>query len=286
MNAECHHSWPVSDYDLAATLNGGQAFRWMPRAEGWEGVIGSIWVRVTVQSLRLEADTALPQRDWTWLENYLQLKTRLDRITPAFPQDEFMRAAVAGCRGLRLLRQPAWECLASFLLSSNKRIAQFQPIIAQLCRRYGEPVTVPEGHPAAHAFPTPERLARCSESELRELKMGYRAGYLLGTARRVEAGEVVLPDLADRGFDGAREALMRLPGVGRKIAGCVLLFAYGFEEAFPIDTWVRKVLRQHYFPGQNPTDRELEAFSQVYFAPHSGYAQQYLFHHIRSAASG
>ena len=272
----------MSDYDLAATLNGGQAFRWKPQAGWWEGLIGSTWLRVKLDGNQLLAETAVPQSDWTWLEDYLQLRVRLGQITSLFPRDDFLQLAVTECRGLRLLRQPAWECLASFLLSSNKRIVQFQPIIAQLCRRYGEGVAVPDNHPADYAFPTPARLARCSEGELRELKMGYRAKYLLNSARTVAAGEIDLSRLPGCGIAGAREQLMRLPGVGRKIADCVLLFAYGFEAAFPIDTWVRKVLRQHYFPEREPTARELENFSLTHFGPHSGYAQQYLFHYIRS----
>jgi N-glycosylase/DNA lyase len=199
-----------------------------------------------------------------------------------FPDDEPLRVSVEECRGLRLLRQDPWECLASFILSSTKQIVQIRQIVALLCERYGEPIAVPAGHPAACAFPPADRLAQVSEAELRACKMGFRAPYLLGTARAITNGQFDPHRLSNLPLIEARAELMNLPGVGAKIADCVLLFAGGFHSAFPVDVWVMKALRQLYFPRRRIKPARLRRFIDSHFGPYAGYAQQYLFHYMRT----
>jgi N-glycosylase/DNA lyase len=273
---------PVQDYDLAATLTSGQAFRWKLNASGWQGVIAGRWVHLEWRPGGLLATVAEPSADWAWLESYLQTRIDFDAVLKSFPADEPMRAALAACRGLRLLQQDPWECLASFICSSTKRIVQIQQIVGLLCERFGARVTVPEHCPPAFAFPTAERLASASESELRECKMGFRAPNLLRTAQAVARGKIDLAALHSMPLDAARQELIALPGVGRKIADCVLLFAYGFQEAFPVDVWIAKALRELYFPERRPKAAKLLEFSRTYFGPNAGYAQQYLFHYMRT----
>src|SRR5277367_1821980 len=169
----------VRDYDLAATLNSGQVFRWQKQNESWVGVIGENFTRLTQTDGGILAETSAAIDDLDWLRNFLQTGTNLDAVLKTFPDDEPMNRAVASCRGLRLLRQDPWECLASFILSSTKQIVQIRQIVALLCERYGEPVAAPAGEPPAHAFPSPARLASIGEAELRSCKMGFRAPYLL-----------------------------------------------------------------------------------------------------------
>ena len=272
----------VRNYDLSATLAGGQAFRWRQQAGAWEGVIGRRWVRLLTEESGILAETAEPQAEWSWLEEYLQARLELESVLGTFPDDEPMRASVVACRGLRLLRQDPWECLASFILSSTKQIVQIQQIIGLLCARYGSPVRVPAGHEPAWAFPTAEQLAAAPEEGLRACKMGFRAPNLLATARRIANGELPLEELRAVSLDEALARLLELPGVGVKIAHCVLLFAYGFPQAFPVDVWVSKALRQLYFPKHRPSTARLRRFVASHFGPHAGYAQQYLFHYMRT----
>jgi N-glycosylase/DNA lyase len=275
--------FPVADYDLAATLASGQAFRWKNVDNAWEAVVGGRWVRLTQKDGGIFAETiAENPTDWRWLSDYLQLDVDLGSVVLTFPQDEPMQTAVANCRGLRLLRQEPWECLASFILSSTKQIVQIQQIVAAVCQKFGEPVIVPQGHEPLHAFPTAHRISACTEQELRDCKMGFRAPYLLGTAKMVANGEVNLQQLGALPVEKARAELMRFPGVGRKIADCVLLFAYGFQQAFPIDVWILKALQQLYFPKRKVSAKRLLNFSQTHFGPNAGYAQQYLFHYART----
>lgn len=273
---------PAPDYDLAATLTSGQAFRWQSREGGWESVVAGRWLRLQVEHDDIIARTVVDPGDWAWLTHYLQTGVDLDTVISSFPDDEPMRRAVAACRGLRLLRQDPWECLASFILSSTKQIVQIQQIVALLCERFGEPLPVPRGHEPAFSFPSAAVLAACSESGLRDCKMGFRAPNLLRTAQMISGGEIDLARVGTLPVVEAREELKRLPGVGDKIANCVLLFAYGFQQAFPVDVWVMKALRQLYFPGRRPSAKRLARFVTTHFGVNAGYAQQYLFHYMRT----
>ena len=268
-------------YDLAATLGCGQAFRWEMRHARWRGVVGSCSLELWQQEGKIFARSAAPQTNWAWLANYLQVDVDLAAILATFPKDAPMQYAAAACRGLRLLRQSPWECLASFILSSTKQIVQIRQIIARLCERHGNPVAGLPGEAAAFAFPTPTQIAALTDAELRECKMGFRAPNLLAAARSVARGELDLTSLARLELSEARARLLSLSGVGPKIADCVLLFACGFPTAFPVDVWVMRALRQFYFRNRRVPLARLREFSATHFGPHAGYAQQYLFHSLR-----
>ncbi len=272
----------VRDYDLAATLTSGQAFRWQWQNESWIGVVGNHWVRLRADKFSIIAETAQPVSDWSWLAQYLQVDLDFSEVLLKFPNDKPMRAAMTACRGLRLLRQDPWECLASFILSSTKQIVQIQQIITLLCERFGEAIPSSPNFGPAYTFPSAFRLARCTEAELRACKMGFRAAYLRETAGLIASGQFDPVRLREMPVETAREELIKLPGVGRKIADCVLLFAYGFQSAFPVDVWVMKALRQLYFPKRKVTMQRLHRFAAEHFGPCGGYAQQYLFHYMRT----
>jgi len=265
---------PVRNYDLAATLTSGQAFRWRLVDGAWQGVIGRQFVRLKQVQDGILVNAPLPSS----AEEYLQTNVDLAAVIATFPEDVPMQAAVKACWGLRLLRQDPWECLASFILSSTKQIVQIQQIVRAVCECYGE--TIP-GSPM-NTFPSAEKLAALTEENLRACKMGFRAPYLLETARIVANRKLDLESLRRMKTIEARAALTELPGVGEKIANCVLLFAYGFQDAFPVDVWVQKALKQLYFPKRKPSKERLIKFIQTHFGPNAGYAQQYLFHYMRT----
>ncbi|MGB7769068.1 MAG: DNA glycosylase [Verrucomicrobiia bacterium] len=285
----------VRDYDLSATLNSGQVFRWRESNGGWTGVVGEQWVRLTQRREGIHAETAVPVKNWDWLREFLQTEIDLAAVLKTFPDDAPMRAAVAACRGLRVLRQDPWECLASFILSSTKQIVQIRQIISLLCECFGEPLCGGGLRPAqddkvrpavtdrrCNSFPTPAQIAALTEAELRACKMGFRAPHLLAAARQIAKGEFDLDRPRHLPLAGARAELMKLRGVGGKIADCVLLFAYGFDAAFPVDVWVERALRELYFPRRRVTPKRLRHFAATHFGPHAGHAQQYLFHYMRT----
>ena len=291
---------PVRDYDLAATLDSGQVFRWQLIENSWHGVLGNRFLRLTQTDSGIHAAADMPVDDWNFLREFLQTEIEFTSVLNAFPDDEPMRNAVSACHGLRLLRQDPWECLASFILSSTKQIVQIRQIVAHLCERFGEPVTQrsaglrpganlsdwnePDRRPALQyfAFPTPERIAATSEAELRACKMGFRAPSLLAAARQIADGTFDLEKIRTMDYATARLELMKLRGVGGKIADCVLLFAYGFDSAFPVDVWVERALQELYFPRRRASDKRLRHFAATHFGRHAGYAQQYLFHYVRT----
>ncbi|HEX7859494.1 MAG TPA: DNA glycosylase [Verrucomicrobiae bacterium] len=274
--------FPVENYALAETLTSGQAFRWRKVDGGWESVVHGRWVRLTEKPGGISANAiAGEQRNWAWLNEYLQLDVDLAAVIESFPNDEHLRRAAEECRGLRLLKQEPWECLASFILSSTKQIVQIQQIVALICARFGERVDAP-GDAVWFSFPSVDSIAALSETELRCCKMGFRAPYLKGTAEMIVRGEVNLEAIREMDVARARSELMRFPGVGRKIADCVLLFAYGFQEAFPVDVWVLKAVRELYFPRRRPNAKKVLKFTETYFGANAGYAQQYLFHYMRT----
>ena len=295
---------PVCDYDLSATLDSGQVFRWVRSPDSptsWTGMVGKNFVQLTQQPDGILAQTAAPQGNWDWLREFLQTEVDLEKILKTFPDDEPMRAAVAACHGLRLLRQEPWECLASFILSSTKQIVQIRQIVALLCERFGErlaaervaadmsPLKLSGGDIGAGSrrllpasFPTSEKIAGLTEAELRACKMGFRAPNLLNAARQIAGGKLDLEKIRRLDHAAARAELMTLRGVGGKIADCVLLFAYGFDAAFPVDMWVERALQRLYFPRRRARAQRLRRFAATHFGPHAGYAQQYLFHYMRT----
>lgn len=269
-------------YNVGATLDSGQVFRWQPVGDGaWSGVLGSQVLRVRATDGGLLVWSADLAPNLTAVREFFQTEVDLTAVQQSFPDDAPMRAAVAACPGLRLLRQDPWECLASFILSSTKQIVQIRQIVALLGERYGEPL---RGFTSeqAYSFPTPARLASVSEADLRACKMGFRAPGLLAAAQAVASGALDLESLRHLDRNAARTRLMTLHGVGGKIADCVLLFAYGFDTAFPVDVWVARALQELYFPRRRASAARLHRLAATHFGPHAGYAQQYLFHYIRT----
>ncbi len=266
------------DFNLALTLVSGQVFHWRSEGGGYSGVIGETPVYVEQRGDRL-----LTSGDPAVVGRYFALDHPLAEIYRSFPEDPAMAAALEFCRGMRIIRQPAWECLATFITSSMKQVAHIAQISHTLRVRYGQPLDSPLQ--PSFAYPSPARLAALREEDLRACALGYRARNLLKTARMIAAGEVDLEAIRSLPDDQARAELCRLAGVGEKVANCVLLFAYERVRAFPIDVWIERVLRENYFKGRRKiTARKLRDFSQKYFGEFGGYAQQYLFHHARSAA--
>ena len=261
--------------NLRATLECGQVFHWAETENGlWEGLIGDELTAVRGEGGQLE----VVRGDGPRVAWYFGMDHDLAEVYAGFPQDETMLAALDFCRGLRILRQPAWECLATFITSSMKQVVHIRQMSFALRERFGRAV------PGSgwRAYPEPARLAAASENELRACGLGYRAKNLQATAERVASGQADLTAWEALDDGDLREALCTLPGVGRKVANCAMLFGFGRLSAFPVDTWIARIMRRSYWRGRKkPTPLALERRLASRFGPHAGYAQQYLFHHAR-----
>ena len=260
--------------DLASTLQSGQVFHWNQNADAsWSGLVGSMPVRVSEKNRRL----VVHEGDPGTIARHFALDHPLDQIAAAFPSDPMSRAALAACEGMRILRQPRWECTATFITSSMKQVAHIRSMSLAIRERLGNPV---EGS-KIQAFPSFEKMATSTESLLRDCGLGYRAANLLKTARILAEGGMDLDTIAKQKTPALRKSLTKLPGVGVKVANCILLFAYERLDAVPIDTWIHRILLAMR-GGRDGTARELALYARRRLGPYAGYVQQYLFHHARS----
>ena len=237
------------------------------------GRIWSTWSRWANLSERLRDQSKLVAR-------YLALDHPLPEILRHFSSDPAIKLAVEYCRGLRIIRQPHWECLATFLTSALKQVQHIRAISLAIRNRFGRKLH--RDGMEVFSYPRPEQVAEIPVEKLLECKLGFRAANLIATAKMVASGAVDLEALRELSTEEARAALCELPGVGEKIANCVLLFAYDRLDAVPIDVWIARVLNEVYFAGRTKVPlRELKSFAAEYFGSYAGYAQQYLFHHWR-----
>lgn len=283
---------PISVDD---TVNSGQVFLW-DRADAspcrWTGIDGRavVSLRCGPGGLLAAASSSVRGRAASLLRSGDDMR----RILGSICGDGAVRAAVGRYPGLRLLRQDPFQCLVSFVASSNSSIPNIRSCLRRLCARYGREAAF--GGASHRLFPTPEALAGAGDAGLAACSLGYRAGYVRAAAKAVASGRVDLGRLRRRaGYADAMAALLEIPGVGPKVADCVLLFSLDKLEAFPIDRWTTRVLGR-LFPGSFPaggggslTPRRYERMHAeivARFGPYAGYAQQFLFKAERDGAGG
>ncbi|HEX7077758.1 MAG TPA: DNA glycosylase [Candidatus Eisenbacteria bacterium] len=266
------HRLPIQGpLDLDLTFSCGQAFRWRADRDAWLGVVGSAALRVSLDGRWLEVDVRGSDPGPGALARYFRLEE-----DPAvhLAHAEELRAIPGLTRllGLRLLHQDPWETVASFICSAAANIRKITACVEGLAARFGSEIS---GSPH-RTFPGVERLARSRESELRALGLGFRAPFLLATARRLAEGPWDWEALRDAPIEEARARLVALPGVGPKIADCALLFGVGRLDAYPVDRWIRRATLE--LKGSRRARDEDLARWAARFGPGRGYLQQLLFH--------
>ncbi len=262
---------PVGDeLDLDKTFTCGQCFRWRREPDGaYVGAALGMAARVRAAEGGLEIECTKPDSLPLWAD-YFDLERCYIKARERVSIDSYMRTAAEFGRGIRILNQDRWETLCSFILSQCSNIPRIKKMIEALCTAFGEPRAL-HGE-TLYTFPAPTVLAKLSESDLAPMRLGYRSGYVLSAARAVSSGELDLDALAMTDRVTAKRALMSLPGVGEKVADCALLFSLRIPDAFPVDVWVRRALREQYPDGLD-TSR---------FGDDAGLAQQYIFYYRRS----
>lgn len=203
-----------------------------------------------------------------WKEYFDLTVSYSDYMDKIDERDVYLKSAAEFGRGIRILRQDTWEMIITFILSQQNNIPRIKGLIRVLCEKYGKRRKSPEGR-EYHTFPRPEELARATEEELRDLKFGYRSRYICQTAKMAAGGEIDLDGLKEMEYREARAELMRLSGIGGKVADCICLFALHQMDAFPVDTHIKKVLELHY-PDGFPFER---------YKGCAGVMQQYIFYY-------
>ncbi|MDQ2049334.1 DNA glycosylase, partial [Natronolimnohabitans sp. A-GB9] len=270
--------------DLYRTLESGQSYLWRrsdgemysgtPAPEAWYHTVVDgevVRVRQTEDALEWAATTdadALVRR-------LLCLEDDLEAIVENAPDDPLLTEAYAAHRGMRLVDDPPFGCLIAFICSTQMRVSRIHTMVSTLAREYGEPVDF-DGE-TYHAFPTPAELAAATEAELRDLGLGYRAPYVVRTAEMVASGEAHPADARDLEYEAARDYLSQFVGVGDKVADCVLLFSLGFDEAVPLDTWLKSAVEE-YYPDcdRGSYAATSRAIRERLGGEYAGYAQTYI----------
>ncbi|HVP96232.1 DNA-3-methyladenine glycosylase family protein [Methanoregula sp.] len=271
------HDQPFS---LDQTLGCGQVFRWEHMPDGsWTGVVGGRVIRCRQNGLTLSFTGA----GEPFIRHYFSLDLDLPAILESIDRDPFIHEAIEQCRGLRLVRQAPWECLCSYICATNTNIPAVRRRVATLAEQFGE--RIEEKDTPSFSFPDPIRIA-CTgtASSLRECRLGYRMPYVFKSACDAAAQTTWTDALAVLPYEEARHEMMKFAGIGPKAADCVLLFAFQKYEAFPVDVWIRRIMREHYLPAlpqdTTLTGKEYNAirtFARKRFGAYCGIAQEYIY---------
>ena len=261
--------------DLCSIFENGQCFRFEKEPDGsYSGVALRRFLRVSAGSDSLFLYPCSKEDFEKVWRSYFDFDTDYAHLFES--PDDLLTEGMRRAPGLRVLRQEPFETLISFIISANNNIGRIRGIIRRLCDRYGDAIEGPCG--ICRCFPEPEVLADASVEDLTSVGTGYRAPYIKETAEAVRSG-FSLESLKTMDYREAKETLLRLKGVGPKVADCILLFSLGHRRAFPADVWIKRVLKEHY--GFTGSDRATEDFAYSLFGDAAGIAQQYIFYAAR-----
>ena len=256
----------VRDLDLEQTLDCGQSFRWTKQDDGsFSGVAFGKYVNISLDGTDMVIKNAAPEDEKIWREyfdlelDYGKIREDIKKLHPVLEE------AARYAPGIRILRQEPYEALCTFIISQNNNIKRIKGIVARLCESFGDEID--EG---VYTFPNAERLAELTPDDLAPLRAGFRNRYIIDSAKKVASGEVDLELCKTADYEAARAELMKITGVGVKVADCTLLFGMHRVEAFPVDVWMKRAMEK-LFPGMSAND----------FGEYAGIAQQYIFHYSR-----
>lgn len=256
-------------FNLELTLDCGQAFRWEKNENGEMcGVVGDRLYKIRQENGELCFNCSKDEFDGV-LREYLDFDRDYKSLCDKFSADKNLKAAVSEFDGIRILRQQPWETLCSFIISQNNNIPRIKGIVKRLCENFGSEIE--SGY---FTFPSAECLCNCSVEDLSPIRSGFRAKYIIDAAKKVTDGEVDFKKIDENPIDFGREELIKIKGVGKKVAECTLLYGFGKYEAFPEDVWVKRIMAELYPDGMPECTKGCE-----------GIAQQYLFHWRRNSES-
>lgn len=275
-----------SHFEPVSTFECGQCFRWEKCENGYRGIVkGAILtLRPDARDYRVEIEKALYPIEDAYLAHYFDEHADYDSIWKHLKKkDRFLKTAVSNYKGMRLLNQEPFETLITFIISANNNIPKIKMSVEALSQRFGTYIGTIDGR-EYYSFPTVEALAEASLEALQVKGIGYRAKAVSLTAKRILEESIDLEKMRQLSYIESKNELTKFYGVGEKVADCVLLFSLGHKQAFPIDTWVKKMLQTLYEVEDHP--RAYKDFVENYFTDYGGYAQQFLFYYMRENKNG
>jgi len=273
--------------NLQQTLECGQCFRHEKITEDSYKItaLGKV-LFVTQKAHTIELSATQEELDTLWLD-YFDMRRNYNDVKLALSaNDSVMAKATAFSPGLHILNQNPWETLISYIISQHNAIPNIKRVVKNLCERYGKPI-LQTNHPNTqnttfapeYTFPTPESLLEAGLDGLTSCKTGFRAKYIIDACNKAINGEIPLTRDVSTPTNELRETLMKINGVGNKVADCTLLYGYSRTDCFPIDVWIKRLMEQHYFGGVETPLKEISAFATSHFGELSGFANIYLFNY-------
>lgn len=259
----------VSNFNLAQTLDCGQAFRWAEKENGhWCGIANGKYIELYEKDNNIYIENTSKSDFNDFWKDYFDLDRDYGKIISQISKNRKLADACALGSGIRILRQEPWEALCSFIISQNNNIPRIKGIIDRLCENFGKKIQ------GGYAFPSADDLAEKTVEDLAVLRSGFRAKYIIDAAKKVSSGEIDLESLKSADYNEASKILMSIKGVGPKVADCALLYGMAHIEAFPKDVWIKRALIE-YFDGELPECA----------VKYAGIAQQYIFYYIRETTA-
>lgn len=273
----------TANFNLKQIFDCGQCFRWDAFKDGYIGIAYGKPLYITQNGAKVTLHGATAA-DWqnVW-RRYFDADRDYSEIIGTLSKDSVIRRASDFGNGIRILNQEPFECLISFIISASNNIPRIKKIIGALCENFGNRIDYMGK--AYYTFPTPERIAELDLSELAVIKAGFRDKYILNASRAVCTGQIDLDALKTSSADYAKSQLLKLTGVGDKVADCVMLFSLDKHERFPVDVWIKRITEHCYFDGEQNKET-ISAFAEEKFGSLGGYAQQYLFYWARENKIG
>lgn len=257
-------------FDLKKTFECGQCFRFDATDTGFEGVAHGHLVTLCQKDGAIEI-TGVDRLEFeSVFIKFFDLDRDYAVIDTALSKDPVLKPVIPFSTGIRILKQDPFEALISFIISASNNIPRIKKIINLLCENFGEQKTLNDR--VFYSFPTPQKLASLSLDDLSVIRAGFRDKYILDCANKVVSGEIDIDAVSKMNYKDACTALMKINGVGQKVADCALLYGFGFLEGFPKDVWIKRILKTFY---GTETNEGLD------FCGYDGIAQQYLFYYAR-----
>ena len=280
----------VESFEPKHIFECGQCFRWnLEDDESYTGVVGENVINVKKEQNNIIIKGVFKDNIEDVYTRYFDLETNYEKIKEELASiDDNMKKSIEYGKGIRILHQNVWEALISFIISANNNIPRIKGIIERLSKKYGKEIIW--NNKSYYTFPTPEELSKASVKDLRLLGLGFRDTRVFETTRMVKEKIIDIQKLEKiKDVNKLREELLKFPGVGPKVADCIMLFSMKKYEVFPIDVWVKRVMTELYFSKDenivkiNPNNQKILEFASNKFGKLAGLAQQYLFYYRRNS---
>ena len=261
--------------NLENTINSGQVFLWTKQKEFWYGINGQDILKIN----NLGKITSYSKKKYDFFRNI----DDMEEIIKSISKDKTTKMAVKKYLGLRLIRQDPFQCFISFIVSSNSNIQKIKSSLEKISIKFGKKIRF--DNKEFYMFPEPKKIANATIQEIQNCGVGYRAKFIIDAAKMVESRQIDFDQLKKSNYQNAKETILTVPGIGNKVADCILLFSLDKLEAFPLDRWIIRILKKYYLEKfelktKSITEKQYNTLHEKivkHFGPYAGYAQQFLF---------